>query len=171
MRRKSGCCAFPPQARSEEMNEPDLRCYHHPEREATSQCDRCGDYLCAECVSEYRDQYLCKSCLTELEPRMRKSSRNALAIMIGSAVLGFILGAAWWYWIQFLLETLPDLGPGSMYRGLRRMHPFRDSLFLGLCPVLLASGVVLRAYLSTCRRRREEQQGQGAAVIRHRTRP
>ena len=49
--------------------QPDLRCYHHPEREATSQCDRCGDYLCAECVTEFREQYLCATCLKEVRPR------------------------------------------------------------------------------------------------------
>ena len=41
---------------------PDLRCYHHPEREAVNQCDRCGDYLCAECVREFQEQYLCGKC-------------------------------------------------------------------------------------------------------------
>ena len=44
------------------MLQPDLRCYHHPEREATSQCDRCGDYLCAQCVKEWAGQHLCGKC-------------------------------------------------------------------------------------------------------------
>ena len=41
---------------------PDLRCYYHPDREATSQCDRCGDYLCAECMQELEAEYLCRTC-------------------------------------------------------------------------------------------------------------
>ena len=42
---------------------PDLRCYHHPEREAVNQCDRCGDYLCAWCVKEFREEHVCDTCL------------------------------------------------------------------------------------------------------------
>jgi hypothetical protein len=42
----------------------------------------------------------------------------------------------WYLWIQVLLDTIPDIGPGSMYRGLRQMNPTRDS-------VVLAGGVLL----------------------------
>ena len=48
--------------------QPDLRCYYHPDREATSQCDRCGDYLCGECVLEWKEQMLCDTCYRELRP-------------------------------------------------------------------------------------------------------
>ena len=41
---------------------PDLRCHYHPGREAASQCDKCGDYLCAKCVREFEGQYLCAKC-------------------------------------------------------------------------------------------------------------
>ncbi len=43
-------CRRPGEVKEHASMEPDLRCYHHPEREAASQCDHCGDYLCAECV-------------------------------------------------------------------------------------------------------------------------
>ena len=49
--------------------QPDLRCYYHPDREATSQCDRCGDYLCCECTFEWKEQHLCKQCLGEVKPK------------------------------------------------------------------------------------------------------
>ena len=42
--------------------QPDLRCYYHPDVEATGQCDRCGDYLCAECQVSFEGQYLCRQC-------------------------------------------------------------------------------------------------------------
>ena len=51
--------------------EPDLRCYHHPEREATNQCDRCGDYLCEVCVSIHDDRHLCRTCWAEVAPSKR----------------------------------------------------------------------------------------------------
>ena len=65
--------------------QPDLRCYHHPDREAISQCDRCGDYLCGECMVERRGQHLCTDCWNELDPRSqagRKLKRLSLATYI-----------------------------------------------------------------------------------------
>ena len=44
------------------QTEPDLRCYYHPEREATNQCDRCGDYLCDDCVRTLAGEYVCTTC-------------------------------------------------------------------------------------------------------------
>jgi len=41
---------------------PDLRCYYHPKREATSQCDLCGDMLCRFCVREHEGLHICKTC-------------------------------------------------------------------------------------------------------------
>jgi len=46
--------------------QPDLRCYYHPDREAAGQCDRCGDYLCAECVREHDELQVCPQCLSYL---------------------------------------------------------------------------------------------------------
>ena len=66
--------------------EPDLRCYHHPEREAASQCDRCGDYLCAECVSEYRDQYLCRKCIKDLNVTIFGITLTVAASLISAAL-------------------------------------------------------------------------------------
>ena len=48
--------------------EPDLRCYHHPGRKAEGQCDRCGDYLCAECIKTRNEQPLCPGCYRKTEP-------------------------------------------------------------------------------------------------------
>ena len=50
---------------------PDLRCYHHPDREATGQCDRCGDYLCDECRTEWEGTPVCTKCRAELDPSAR----------------------------------------------------------------------------------------------------
>ena len=59
--------------------QPDLRCYHHPEREATGQCDRCGDYLCAECQRELANKQLCDRCRTELHPSTLKTHLGTLS--------------------------------------------------------------------------------------------
>ncbi len=53
--------------------EPDLRCYYHPESEATSQCDRCGDYLCDDCVIIHDNPHLCRTCWAEVAPSQREA--------------------------------------------------------------------------------------------------
>ena len=73
--------------------QPDLRCYYHPRREATSQCDRCGDYLCDECVSAGRKKHLCEKCrrVLGLESLGRyyteAAARNAIACVMAIMVL------------------------------------------------------------------------------------
>ena len=57
---------------------PDLRCYYHPEREATSQCDRCGDYLCDVCAYIHHDQHLCRTCWAEVAPSQRDAKHLKL---------------------------------------------------------------------------------------------
>lgn len=38
---------------------PNLFCRHHRDREATGRCDRCGEWLCAECLAVHRDEMSC----------------------------------------------------------------------------------------------------------------
>ena len=73
------------------MPQPDLRCYHHPEREATSQCDRCGDYLCDRCVTYFREQYLCATCIKDLTRAiLGRTGRIACVIVFASFVVGWV---------------------------------------------------------------------------------
>ena len=80
--------------------QPDLRCYHHPERTATSQCDRCGDYLCAECMKELAEQYLCPTCYRELmparfvdDPRVEQAGTSLMTFAAVSFVFNLLAGA------------------------------------------------------------------------------
>ena len=76
--------------------ESELRCYHHPDREATSQCDRCGDYLCGECMKEHRKQYLCDRCLRDVTrpqvPTIGKRVCVAIPALFVLHILVFGLG-------------------------------------------------------------------------------
>ena len=79
--------------------QPDLRCYYHPEREATDQCDRCGDYLCAECAKGYFGQHVCPACLSyfareRLDDRLRAAS--ALNAVGSVAVIWAPVGGSLW---------------------------------------------------------------------------
>ena len=75
---------------------PDLRCYHHPEREATSQCDRCGDYLCGQCAGEHDEEYLCPRCLRHFKRAQLPvgSGKFAILNLIGAVLFfPFFIGA------------------------------------------------------------------------------
>ena len=61
--------------------QPDLRCYHHPERAAVNQCDRCGDYLCDGCVHEHYGDSLCARCLADLTRPVAESEATVAAVL------------------------------------------------------------------------------------------
>jgi len=105
------------------MSEVDLRCYYHPDREATSQCDRCGDYLCSECVRKFHELYLCARCLKDVRPRgnLGNSARIACVICLVACSL----------WMVALL--------------LRDILPFSESSLIA--PAAISMGVSVLAVL------------------------
>ena len=80
------------------MPQPDLRCYHHPDREATSQCESCGDYLCEECVTYFREQYLCARCAKDLAPKEKIGKNGQIACVINA------LACSFWIMVAFKIE-------------------------------------------------------------------
>ena len=73
------------------MNEPDLRCYYHPEREATSQCDRCGDYLCSDCVNDHDELHVCARCFEDVTPREEIGRSAKIACVLHTLACPFLL--------------------------------------------------------------------------------
>ncbi len=69
---------------------PDLRCYHHPERGATSQCDRCGDYLCSECVNEHDELHICARCLEDVTPREEIGKSAKIACVMNALACSYL---------------------------------------------------------------------------------
>ncbi len=68
--------------------QPDLRCYYHPDREAGGQCDRCGDYLCVQCVREHEELQGCPTCLSYLtRPELPKLIRYACLLNLVAIVV------------------------------------------------------------------------------------
>ena len=68
--------------------QPDLRCYYHPDREAGGQCDRCGDYLCVQCVREHEELQVCPQCLSDLTlPELPKPAQRACLLNLASIVV------------------------------------------------------------------------------------
>jgi len=70
--------------------EADLRCHHHPDREATGQCDRCGDYLCADCQKQWKQQLLCPTCKDKRQPSPEFTTFE-IAILVVCALLPAVL--------------------------------------------------------------------------------
>ncbi len=86
------------------MSEPDLRCYYHSDREATSQCDRCGDYLCAECVNEHDELHVCAKCFEDIRPRDEIGESARIACVLNALVCCF--------WL--LIRIKPPLPPSPL---------------------------------------------------------
>ena len=80
---------------------PDLRCYYHPEREATSQCDHCGDYLCAWCVHEHDELHVCARCLQDVTPRDEIGRSAKIACVLNALACTF--------WLVMILEEMLHL--------------------------------------------------------------
>ena len=74
------------------MTAPDaeLTCYYHPDQAATSQCDRCGDFLCPACVKEYRGQFLCGRCTDEV----RQEPADPIAYRALTRIISFFAWAS-----------------------------------------------------------------------------
>ncbi len=66
-------------------------------------------------------------------------SRKCPIVMgaVGWIIIAFLAATLWYCWVNYLLENLPDLGPGGMHRGLRHMNPARDAIAVGAAIPLL----------------------------------
>jgi len=92
---------------------PDLRCYHHPECEATSQCDRCGDYLCGDCVNEHDELHVCARCLKDIKPRVEIGMSAKIACIMNALacsnwLLLLIYAKRQWSGPPFFLSSAED---------------------------------------------------------------
>ncbi len=81
---------------------PDLRCYYHSWRTAINQCDRCGDYLCWECVHEHDELHVCARCLEDVTPREEIGKSGKIACVMNAVACSFWL----WLLINNMLRRL-----------------------------------------------------------------
>ena len=109
-----------PQSCGQKMK-PDLRCYYHPEREATSQCDVCGDYLCGKCMRSFKKEHVCGTCY---EWRTRKERMRAL----GNDIAKALMGGAKFLVILVVTAMLLACPLGVLYAWLREVVDI-ESLF------------------------------------------
>ena len=106
--------------------QPDLRCYHHPEREATGQCDRCGDYLCGECIGEADGCVVCPGCLRDLTVPTLGGTGLAAGVLNAAVavplVATVVIGSIWALDILLsgLAWTLPAVMAAAVLALVRR---------------------------------------------------
>ncbi|MCD4819929.1 MAG: rhomboid family protein [Candidatus Cloacimonetes bacterium] len=73
-----------------------VRCHNHIDREAVSLCKHCHNYFCRECISDYDDKMLCKSCIDKLisnnnlKRKKKLNFKQYLAVIFSSLLLWFI---------------------------------------------------------------------------------
>ena len=97
---------------------PDLRCYYHPRREATSQCDLCDDMLCRLCVREHEGQHICKTCKKRIMQGGPSTYVNRWSLVV-AVLYGLILAV-----LAGPVLMLAFIGDGPDFGDLLEMYMF-----------------------------------------------
>ncbi len=95
---------------------PSARCGLHTEVAAVDLCQRCGAFLCGECVELLGEDVLCPACFQRLGGHAPPSRQARLSAALG--VLGLVLGPA--LFTRGILYFLIGLGPGLIGLWLAR---------------------------------------------------
>ena len=127
--------------------EPELNCYYHPTTLATSQCDRCGDYLCGYCVQVFNEEHLCDRCFADKceeidNPPVSKLGSLLVLLAILTPVLYVAASEAWGRNVLLVVSTGASLlllaGCSAFLLKVRPVHKifisltFTNSIWLGL---------------------------------------
>ena len=101
------------------MDLAQLRCLHHPVREAAARCPECRQYYCRECVTEHENRVICAGCLrksaetagsgrSEWLPRVRAGVWT-LSALLACWLLFYVLG-------DMLLRIPDDVHQGTLWK-------------------------------------------------------
>lgn len=95
-------------------------CRIHADRPAAARCPTCGDFYCAECITEHDGRLTCAACLaaernqaTAARQRERRLAVwPALQLLIGLALLWLM-----WQGVAHLLLSIPaDFHDGTVWK-------------------------------------------------------
>ena len=53
-----------------------MKCTNHPKAEATKTCVGCGNFFCADCLTEINKRNYCKDCVSDLLAQKEESERE-----------------------------------------------------------------------------------------------
>ena len=132
--------------------QPDLRCYHHPEREATGQCDRCGDYLCAKCIRGLGEDQLCETCRLQVHPRTLGNRLQLLSIFYFEA--GALALICCFYALILAIQIVVNAAPPAAIAAIAGIAAVVVPGMVALAYVIIREGVFLWRVTryATCRR-------------------
>ncbi|MGE0787422.1 MAG: hypothetical protein AB7S26_17245 [Sandaracinaceae bacterium] len=89
------------------------KCGHHPERDADGgTCERCGTFICAECVVEGSEPRICATCLKRLDaaPHLTHARVLGLVMMAHGALLAAMSAYYLIFGVVFASDSLPQSG-------------------------------------------------------------
>ena len=70
------------------MPPPSARCSRHPAAPAVDVCQRCGAFVCGECVNIRAEDIYCPACVPFLDrPASPRSARALISALVGPVVL------------------------------------------------------------------------------------
>lgn len=118
----------------------ELKCGHHPDRDATGgTCNRCGTYLCGECVVPDAEPILCTTCLRHLDAGPHLRHVRIVAVLF--VIHGLLLAGMGLYYLLFggfVLDALADIPASGTGDATEDMLPeliFGTMALIGLTQV------------------------------------
>lgn len=103
---------------SRRLNSPKALCKNHGDRAAASACERCGDFICAECTRSVRQRGLCLECLERHElPHLTTFKINCWGKRDAYVwVLGLSGSLGWGLSLLFCVVTFVQAASGRVPR-------------------------------------------------------
>jgi hypothetical protein len=94
-----------------------LRCLHHPPREAVARCPECARYYCRECITEHEDRVLCADCLKrKVRAGSRPVARGAALAWVAQCAGGLLMAWLFFHVLgQWLLAQPTTFHEGTVW--------------------------------------------------------
>lgn len=130
-------------------------CYRHPDKETALRCNRCGNYICAQCARRTPTGYRCPDCIRE-QKKVFDTARwyDPITGFFTAAILGGIGGAlinllgGFSFFFLFIIFAV-GAGAGSLIaEAVRRVVGKRRSKALFIAST---AGVVIGGLLANAR--------------------
>lgn len=84
------------------------RCFHHPGREAVSQCRRCARFYCRECVTEHDGRLMCAACIAAAAAEIAKPRQPITQWLLpAGAAAGIVLAWLFFHYFGVVLAKIP----------------------------------------------------------------
>jgi hypothetical protein len=147
MRMRTGADLSADKPKTEERGGNAMKCYYHPEVEATGVCTDCGKAICQDCAVSVNDRVVCRKCLAT------GGGLNEVATVPGPppnrlALTSMLLGlGGWLVWLLTLCFNSvigPLIGLATMGIGLVCLIPITLVPYLGWLPAVVTGHMAIK---------------------------